>query len=219
MRETRQTSDPQNTALHRISLWDPALRLCHWSLVTSVCTGWYLGRFGPGIMTLHFYAGYAVIALLVFRLIWGLFGRWPARFWDFLYGPRRTAQYMRSMFVRRPSYWAGHNPIGALSIFALLAALAMQAATGLFTDPDDFLNRGPLADYVSDDWVAWASNWHVTLSKVVLALVALHLAAILFYRVWKGENLVAAMIHGRKTVRGAVPQDIPADRVIDPPQG
>lgn len=201
--------------LHTVRLWDPALRLFHWALVACVVTGWGLGKFGPGIMTLHFYAGYGVIALLAFRLIWGLFGSWPARFSDFLYGPGQLLGYLRRLPHRRPSHWPGHSPIGGLAVFALLAVLGLQAATGLFTDPDDFLNRGPLADYVSDDWVAFASHWHVKLAKAVLALVGLHLAAILFYRLWKHENLVPAMIHGRKTVQGALTRDIPADRILE----
>nr|WP_249138927.1 cytochrome b/b6 domain-containing protein [Actibacterium sp. MT2.3-13A] len=182
-------------------MWDPALRLFHWALVVCVVTSWGLGRFGPSIMTLHFYFGYAVIALLTFRLIWGLFGPASARFSHFLYGPGATLRYAAQIPRRAPSYWPGHNPVGALSVFALLAVLTAQAATGLFADPDDFINVGPLADMVSREAALGAASWHYRLSLAVLALVGLHLAAIAFYRLWKGEDLVRPMITGRKAVR------------------
>lgn len=202
---------PENGKLHLVRLWDPAIRLFHWALVICVCTSWYLGKFGPGIMTLHFYFGYALIALLSFRVLWGLFGRWPARFRDFTYSPRTFLGYLKGASKRKPSHWPGHNPIGALSVFALIGVLGFQAYTGLFSDPDDYINRGPLADSVDGAYVGWATGWHQTLAPIILLLVLLHLGAILFYKVWKHENLVPSMIHGRKVVAG----DVPVDRVIE----
>lgn len=202
---------PETEKLRRVRLWDPALRLFHWALAICVCASWYLGEFGPGVMTLHFYFGYAVIALLAFRLVWGLFGPWPARFRDFIYSPGTFLGYLRGVSRRKPSHWAGHNPVGALSVFVLLGVLAFQSFTGLFSDPDDFINKGPLADSVSGAWVGWATGWHNSLPPLILLLVVLHVVAIIFYKVWKGENLVTSMIHGRKLVRGPVP----ADRVIE----
>ena len=186
-----------------VRLWDPALRLFHWALAAVVIVTWGLGKFGPTIMTLHIYLGYAVIGLLGFRLIWGFIGPNPARFSHFLFGPKKTLAYAATLPNRRPSYWPGHNPIGALSVFGLLAILGAQVATGLISDPDDFLNVGPLAKYVSFETARWANGWHYRLSLVVLLLVALHVAAILFYRFWKREDLVSPMITGQKAVRDA----------------
>lgn len=192
--------------LHRVRLWDPFVRVFHWALVVCVCTGWYLGEFGPGIMTLHFYFGYAVISLLVFRVLWGLFGLWPARFIDFIYGPSTFLRYLKRIRARRPSHWPGHNPVGALSVYALLIALGFQTYTGLYTDPEDFINKGPLADGATGAKVGWATEIHQTLAPIILLLVLLHVGAIVFYKVWKHENLVPSMIHGKKVVKGPVPE-------------
>ncbi|RYH08958.1 cytochrome b/b6 domain-containing protein [Tropicimonas sp. IMCC6043] len=201
---------PEADKLRRVRLWDPLVRSFHWLLVICVCTAWYLGEFGPGIMTLHFYFGYAIIALLAIRIIWGFIGAWPARFQHFVYGPGTFFRYLSGIGKRRPSLWPGHNPVGALSVFLLLGVLGLQAFTGLFADPDDFINRGPLANSVPG-MVGWATSIHQVLPPIILLLVLLHLAAIVFYKVYKNENLVPSMLHGRKIVRGAVP----ADRIIE----
>lgn len=181
-------------------LWDLPLRLFHWALVICVLTGFLLGRFGPNVMTLHFYAGYCVAALLVFRIFWGFAGSRSARFGHFLFGPKKTLTYVANMFKRRPSYWPGHNPVGALSVFALLGVLLAQVGTGLFIDADDFINTGPFASWVSYDTARQAAGLHYRLSYALLVLVVLHLGAILFYRFWKRENLVTPMITGVKEV-------------------
>ncbi|SPF77407.1 putative Ni/Fe-hydrogenase 1 B-type cytochrome subunit [Aliiroseovarius pelagivivens] len=188
-------------SVERVKLWDTALRLFHWALVVCVVTGWMLGRFGPNIMTLHFYAGYVVIGLLAFRILWGFVGSRPARFSHFLFGPKKTLSYVATLPKRKPSYWPGHNPVGALSVFALLGVLILQVGTGLFIDADDFINTGPLVDWVSYDTARAAAGLHYRLSLLLLALIVLHLGAILFYRFWKRENLVKPMITGWKEVR------------------
>lgn len=189
---------PEN--VERVRIWDPALRLFHWALVGTVVTAWILGQWGPNIMTLHFILGYVVIGLLAFRLIWGLFGPKTARFTQFIYGPRAILGYLRNMGKRTPSYWPGHNPVGALSTFAILAVLVFQVATGLISDPDDFVNVGPLAGAVGSETAGKAVLWHYWGSIAVLAIVALHVASIVFYAVWKRENLVRPMITGWKLV-------------------
>ncbi|MFN3614503.1 MAG: cytochrome b/b6 domain-containing protein [Rubrimonas sp.] len=185
----------------RIRLWDPALRVCHWALAAAVAAGWVLGKWGPGIMTWHFYVGYLVAGLLAFRLTWGLAGPRSARFGSFLRGPREVAAYAATLPRRQPSRWRGHNPLGGWASALLLALLAAQVGTGLVADADDYLNRGPFAGAVSRQTALAAAGWHVTLSRVVLAMVALHLAAIAFYAVWKRENLVRPMLDGWKIVR------------------
>ena len=194
----------------RVKLWDPALRLFHWLLVICVVAAWMLGRFGPNIMTLHFYLGYAVIGLLGFRLAWGLFGPTPARFAHFLFGPRTTLAYLSKLGKREPSYWPGHNPMGALAAFALLALLVAQVVTGLYTDPEDYVNVGPLAGSVDIETARMALGWHYRLSLVLLALVVLHVGAILFYKKWKREDLVRPMLTGWKAVRVQPDQATPA---------
>lgn len=185
----------------RVKLWDPLLRVFHWSLAICVIAAWGLGEWGPNIMTLHFYFGYAVIGLLVFRVVWGLVGPAPARFSHFVYGPRTFFRYLSKIGERKPSYWPGHNPVGALSVFVLLGVLIAQVTTGLFADPDDYINVGPLADMVSREGTRLATKIHNTLAPVILALVVLHLAAIAFYKKYKREDLIRPMITGWKEVR------------------
>lgn len=192
---------PGAEALQTVQIWDPLLRLFKWSLTISVAAAWGLGMFGPDIMTLHFWFGYAVLGLLAFRLIWGLWGPEHARFKSFAYGPVAILKYVFGMFRRKPSYWPGHNPLGGLFVFVLLAVLLLQAVSGLFVDPDDYINVGPLAKYVGSETTRAALSFHVQLGWVVLGLVGLHVAAILFYSKWKGENLVTPMITGRKKIR------------------
>jgi len=187
--------------LREVRLWDPLLRAFHWLLAFFVIVAWGLGKFGPDKMTLHFWCGYVVAGLLVFRLVWGFVGPEPARFSHFLRGPGAIAGYMRGMFLREPSYWPGHNPLGALSVIAMLAALAAQVTTGLIADPDDYINVGPLASYVGSATRSNAVGWHSLGANLVLVLVLLHVAVILFYRFWKREDLVRPMITGRKQVR------------------
>lgn len=183
------------------TVWDPLLRIFHWALVALFATSYLLGEFGPNIMTLHFWSGYAICALLAFRLIWGVVGPHPARFSHFVAGPGRVLSYARGVTARRPSYWPGHNPLGGWSVVAFLLLLSGQVMTGLLADPEDYVNVGPLAHLVDASWNRWASAWHETLGKMLLALIALHVGVILFYRFWKREDLIGPMIHGRKKVR------------------
>ncbi|WP_096786380.1 cytochrome b/b6 domain-containing protein [Rhodobacter sp. CZR27] len=195
------SSPDTRSAIETVRIWDPALRVFHWALAAAVILAWGLGEFGPDVMTLHFYAGYAVIGLLAFRLIWALVGPRPARFSSFVYRPREILAYAAEAWRRKPSYWRGHNPLGGLFIVAVLLALALQALSGLVADPEDFVNVGPLAASVP----AWVSRKallvHEVMGSVILGLVALHLAAIAFYKLWKGEDLVRPMLTGLKTVR------------------
>ncbi|MBN2905456.1 MAG: cytochrome b/b6 domain-containing protein [Rhodobacteraceae bacterium] len=193
----------EKSDLETIRVWDPALRLFHWALTIAVVGAWGLGKFGPDVMTLHFYFGYAVLGLLGFRVIWGFVGPEHARFSNFAYGPWAILKYVFGMFSRSPSYWRGHNPLGGLFVFIILGLLAVHAATGLFADPEDYVNVGPLAGYVSAATSLAALSLHDTLSWVVLGIVVLHVAAIGFYNKWKRENLVRPMVTGRKLVRRA----------------
>ncbi|MFV0292899.1 MAG: cytochrome b/b6 domain-containing protein [Paracoccus sp. (in: a-proteobacteria)] len=187
--------------VREVRLWDPLLRGFHWLLAFFVIATWLLGQFGSGKMTLHFWFGYVVAGLLLFRLIWGFIGPAPARFSHFLRGPGAMAEYTRGVLLREPSYWPGHNPLGACSVIAMLAILATQVTTGLISDPEDFINVGPLADKVSGATSSAAVGWHHLGSTLILLLVLMHIGVILFYRFWKREDLVTPMITGRKTVR------------------
>lgn len=203
---------PETETLHRVRLWDPFIRIFHWSLAICVIVTWLWGQINPtGYLTLHFYLGYVIIGLLGFRVIWGFVGAWPARFWHFIYGPGTYIRYLSGMSKRKPSHWPGHNPVGAISVFLLIGVLALQAYTGLYTDPDDFINAGPLVSDAPAGMVPWATKIHQSMAPVILLLLLLHLGAITYYKIWKRENLIPSMLHGRKVVKG----EVPADRIIE----
>lgn len=191
----------QRDEARRVRVWDPALRAFHWLLATLVIANWLLGQFGPNVMTLHFWLGYAILALLIFRVVWGFIGPETARFTGFIRGPAAIRAYLSHMARREPSHWPGHNPLGALSVVAMLAVLLMQVGTGLISDPDDFINVGPLADQVARQTARQAVGWHHLGGTIILVLVLLHIAIILFYRLWKNEDLIRPMVTGWKWVR------------------
>lgn len=185
-------STPVNPA--RIRLWDAPLRLFHWSLVAAVGTLIVTGKLGGAWMPVHGYAGRAVVGLVVFRLVWGVVGSAPARFASFWPTPGRIAAYLRGQWQG-----VGHNPLGALSVLALLTLLALQASTGLFGN-DDIAYTGPLADLVSTDFSEQITHWHQRLANVLYVLLGLHVAAIAFYKLVKKHDLLRPMVTGWKQV-------------------
>jgi cytochrome b len=188
----KPTADGRRAA---IAVWDWQIRIFHWSLVCLVGLCWYSGERDD--MQTHLMSGYAIIALLIFRLYWGLFGSNTARFMSFVRGPATVAAYARRLLSRSASHEAGHNPLGALSIVALLATLAGLVGFGLFSVDVDGLESGPLADRVSFDVGRKFAHLHHAAFNVLEALVVLHLAAVAFYLVARRTNLIGPMITGR----------------------
>ncbi|MFT3719078.1 cytochrome b/b6 domain-containing protein [Pseudorhodoferax sp.] len=186
---------------HRVRVWDLPTRLFHWILFGCVVA--LVATAKAGAMQWHFRLGYAVLALLVFRFAWGLFGgRW-SRFGSFLYGPSRLLAYLQGR--GHPEWSVGHSPLGALSVFALLGALALQVASGLLSD-DEIAFAGPLAHLVSSDWVSLATWYHKDIGQwLVISLAGLHVAAALFYLWGRGQNLIGPMVGGDKHLDRAVP--------------
>jgi len=198
-----------NPQLARVRVWDLFTRLFHWLLVVAVAIGWYLGdnRSFTNI-EYHFYIGYAIGGLVVLRLLWGLFGPKPVRLTALVNTPRATLSYASTLFRRRPSNTFGHNPIGGLSIVAMLISLAVQVGTGLCAEDDGLFAAGPLSGYADSGFVTQMNAIHALNSKVLLGLIGLHVAAVAFYLIWKRENLIAPMIHGWKQVdRSQLPPD------------
>lgn len=191
--------------LNKTYVWDPVVRILHWALVIAFATSWGLGKFGPNIMTLHFYSGYTVAGIVVLRLLWGLFGTKTARFATFVKGPGKVISYARTLPSPTPSRSYGHNPVGAVFVVGVLLVLAMQVMSGLLADPEDYINVGPLAQYVSSDVARKALSLHEPLSTLLLLMVLGHIGAIFWYKRRKGENLVKPMITGYA--------DLPADKI------
>jgi cytochrome b len=176
----------------RVRVWDLPTRLFHWSLAALVTFSIVTAKIGGLWLDWHMRSGYAILALLVFRSLWGVAGSRHARLAHFVRGPRTVIAYLRG---KHPHDGAGHNPAGALSVVALLAVLLAQAATGLFTNDGNF-TEGPLAKMVSSATSESLSTAHRWGELAVYAMIALHLAALLFYFIVRRDNLVGAMITG-----------------------
>ena len=154
-------------------------------------------------MVWHFRFGYGVLTLLLFRFVWGLLGGYWSRFATFLVGPSTIWRYLRGQ--GRPQDSVGHNPLGSLSVVAMLLFLGLQVTTGLMSD-DEISNAGPLTRFVSSAWVSNATFYHKNIGKfILLGLVVLHLCAIAFYYFRNRENLVKPMITGDKVINFSAP--------------
>jgi len=177
-------------------VWDLPLRLTHWLLVCTVAGAWATHYAGTQWFEWHERLGYATLVLVAFRIAWGFVGTRHARFLNFLRGPGRVAQYLRNRGRPEP---AGHSPVGALSVVAMLALLLVQAATGLFAN-DEIANAGPFYGWVSQQASNRITGFHETNSNLLLALLGLHLVAIAWYSFVARKPLVRAMLTGRKDV-------------------
>lgn len=184
-------------------IWDLPTRVFHWLLVGCIVGLLITGNVGGWWMDWHFRLGYAVLCLLVFRVIWGFVGGYWSRFAAFIYSPSALLQYLRG---RSPLlHRVGHNPLGALSVWTLLVLLCVQVLSGLLSD-DQVFYRGPWAEWAPAALIDVASAYHKAVGKLlVVAWVVLHLLALLFYKVVKREALVLAMVRGDKSLATAVP--------------
>ena len=181
----------------KVRVWDLPTRIFHWSLLACVVGLVISAEVGGDAMEWHFRLGYAVLSLLLFRIIWGVVGGKWSRFVSFLYSPATTLRHLKGQ--GSTEHAIGHNPLGALSVFALLGFLLLQVASGLISD-DEIAATGPFVKFVSSAVAGNATFYHADVGKLILmALVALHVGAILFYRFKKGEDLVSPMIYGDKT--------------------
>lgn len=184
-----------NTILQRV--WDLPTRLFHWTLVALIALQYATGEFHFLDMRWHFWFGYATLALIAFRILWGFFGSQTSRFSDFLRGPRAVLRYLRESMSANPPARVGHNPLGGWSVLALLASVAVQALSGLFAS-DEIDTDGPLVAHVSDATVKLMTRVHHWNENILLILVCLHIATVLLYLIVKRDNLIAPMISGVK---------------------
>ncbi|MBN8899665.1 MAG: hypothetical protein BGN85_03515 [Alphaproteobacteria bacterium 64-11] len=178
-----------------VAVWDMPTRLFHWSIVALVFTSWLSAD--QGYMRVHLWSGMSLLTLVLFRIGWGLAGSSTARFRDFLHRPRAIAGYLKDMAGGKKMLYAGHNPAGGLMVAVLLAVLLAQAASGLFSN-DGLKFSGPLALLVSADMSDRLTRLHGIIFDIILILVWLHVVAVGFYLLVKGDNLVRPMITGKK---------------------
>ncbi|GAA4321639.1 cytochrome b/b6 domain-containing protein [Pigmentiphaga soli] len=190
----------------KIRVWDLPTRIFHWLLVICVVGAFVTIKVGGLWVDYHMLFGYAVLGLILFRLVWGLAGDEHSRFAGFVRGPRAIAAYLRGDPAARSP---GHNPLGALSVLAMLALLGWQAATGLFAN-DGVLSEGPLASRVGKELSDTITGLHKLDEWPILILVGLHVLAIVWYRVARRQKLTSAMITGDASAEEFGPQARPA---------
>ncbi|MCX7863875.1 MAG: cytochrome b/b6 domain-containing protein [Novosphingobium sp.] len=178
-----------------IRVWDLPTRLFHWLLVGLLSFSWWSAQVRA--MEWHLYSGMLVLGLLVFRLVWGVIGGSTARFGNFLVSPARALAHWRA--GRNAPVRAGHNPLGGYSVIAMLGLLMLQVATGCFASDIDGLDSGPLSFLVSFEQSRRAAELHETSFNLLLALIVLHVLAVLFYRYVRGRRLLLPMVTGHDT--------------------
>lgn len=181
-----------------VRIWDLPTRLFHWALAACIVGAYISVKLGGLYMEWHVWFGLATLGLVAFRLMWGLVGPRYARFATFVRGPAAVKRYLLGAMAP-----AGHNPLGAWSVLALLAVVGFQAVSGLFAT-DDIMTQGPLYARVEEPLSAWFTSWHGTNEWVIIGLVCLHLLAVAWYAVVRRKRLVRTMITG-----DARPQDVP----------
>jgi cytochrome b len=179
----------------RQRLWDWPVRICHWSMVVLIAACWWTAEIHD--IVVHSYCAYVLLGVVVFRVYWGFWGGSTARFSQFVRRPGKVLAYMKTLPQRQAQISAGHNPVGGYSVLALLSIMLLQIGLGLFAIDVDGFDGGPFADYLSFKTSRMMADWHEVTFNVLLALIVLHIAAVLFYLVWRRQNLTAAMLHGK----------------------
>ena len=187
----------QTEAASPIRVWDLPVRLFHWLLVLLIIVMFVTGKLGGNWLEWHKRAGFFVLGLVIFRIIWGFAGSHHARFVNFLRGPQAVIAYLKSATHKNSAHHVGHNPLGALNIVTMLGVLLLQAVMGLFAN-DDLMLEGPFAHLVSKAVSDQMTTFHKFNSTVILVLIGVHLAAVAIAFFYKKENLVKAMITGNK---------------------
>lgn len=180
----------------QVKVWDGWVRLWHWSIVVLIPVSYLTAR--AHNWEWHFWSGYALLTLVSFRIIWGIIGSEPARFARFVRSPLAAIRHLRGMRADMgPDRELTHNAAGGWTVVVLITLLLAQAVTGLFAY-DQIFTYGPLAREVTEEWRDWATSMHIRIINVLLAVIALHILAVTWYRLFPGHDLVRAMMTGFK---------------------
>jgi cytochrome b len=198
-------ADPESEkeSSRQVEVRDLPVRVFHWSLVLLILFSWWSAEQRGNWIFYHLWSGYAILALLLFRIGWGFAGSEHARFSDFLYGPRAVLRFIRTLPGRQAPQYAGYHPLGGWIIVLILTCLLLQAVTGLFAN-DDIVTEGPLYHWVNKETSDFLTTVHKYNFDVFLALAGTHIAAQLFYLGYKSTNLIKPMFTGRKALPESV---------------
>ena len=194
-----------HTPQHNIRVWDLPTRLFHALLIVCVAGLVITGEIGGDAMRLHFLFGYGVLTLVLFRLVWGFVGGHWSRFVNFVPTPSQLLAYVQALRTRSAPPSVGHNPLGALSVMAMLLMLVIQVLSGFISD-DEIAATGPWTSLVPNAWIELATEYHSEIGKTILiVLVIVHVASILYYKRYKNEDLITPMIQGDKQEPATTP--------------
>lgn len=193
--------------MREMKIWDLPVRVFHWALVVLIGICWASAEFDR--FDIHYYAGYAIFTLILFRLVWGVIGSDTAQLSACLHGPKALLQYIRTLPKREAELHLGHNPLGGVSVLAMLLVIGVQVGLGLFAQDIDFINAGPLADLISFDAGTRAAELHEIIFHAIQVLVVIHVLAIVYYAIRKRVNLVKPMFTGWKEVGEGGPMTPP----------
>ena len=181
-----------------IKVWDPSIRIFHWAIVLLLGGLWYTGEQSGDLIYLHQAFGFVLVALIIYRIIWGFWGSRYARFREFVKGPGTILSYLPTMFRRgADSHYLSHNPAGGIAVLTILGLILAQLITGMMST-DDIMFEGPFVSLVSSDVSEAAIGLHHLIFSVLQAIIVIHVAAVAWHQRFKGEPLVQSMIHGRK---------------------
>ncbi|MDX9740440.1 MAG: cytochrome b/b6 domain-containing protein [Gammaproteobacteria bacterium] len=197
-----QTNERSNH--RRVYVWDPLVRIFHWSLLGLIAFSWYAGTVGGNMMEYHMWSGYTMLTLVLVRIAWGFVGTSYARFTSFLHAPRAIITDLFTLHRRESGVRViGHTPLGGINIVLLITCLLVQAGTGLFAN-DDIFTEGPLYGLVGKDTSDWLTMIHHYNFNALLTLAGLHIVAVFYHLLHRRENLIAPMFTGYKKVAGAL---------------
>ena len=183
--------------MQKVLVWDIPTRVFHWLLVSSLLAQYATAEWLENAIQWHFYIGYFTLFLVIFRILWGFVGTQYARFSSFVTGPRKVIRYMKTLFDKDSMPSIGHNPLGGWFVVIMLVLVAVQAISGLFMTDDIFLD-GPYRPLADEQTLALMNSLHHLAFDLLLYVITLHIAAVVFYGIYKKQKLVPAMVHGKK---------------------
>ena len=184
-----------------VKVWDPLVRIFHWSLALAIAVAYFSGDDHEGSMGLHPYAGYVIAGLVAFRLVWGVVGTRHARFGDFVTRPSRVVEYLKQLGRMQAPRYLGHNPAGGAMIVVLLLMLAATATTGMLAYGAAEHAGGPFAAYLAGSSHSFAHSLkevHEFFANFTLFLVGIHIVGVIVESLVHRENLARAMVTGKK---------------------
>ncbi|MGS2721479.1 cytochrome b/b6 domain-containing protein [Paraglaciecola aestuariivivens] len=185
--------------MNKYLVWDLPTRLFHWLLVMALLAQWITVKVLDDALWLHAYIGYFTLGLVVFRILWGIWGTKYAKFSQFIAGPKAIFGYLKALFSGQTKLWAGHNPLGGWMLPSTLLLVGIQGVSGLFAT-DDILTQGPYYSVVDQTWQNTLQWLHANTYYIILGLAGVHILAILSYKWFLHLPLTLAMLNGKKPV-------------------